>query len=385
MAYFQRRRGSKVYVYFLDPGTGKLRQLPREETRHLDAQADGVVERWVQEWEDSNGMQATRSRLRTTFSTDEIESLWKAYMDERAALAEEPVPAQTIRNENQKWEWIKLFFIKERVEKNLRRWYLHTPDFMLWLFSQERLGREQCKKVLWTLRAFGQFLVAHNYLGQPWYLPKVPRRSRRQETPLKLATSADVVKSVAVAIPDLKFRLALLLGYFASLRPGELWELHLEDFVTGDSAKFRAKAYTKLAKYKLGSGLSVHITKQKLNEGSVPRVKKHSKGWVNIWDKAAAKMIASILKTLEPGPIWPQSRTYLEKQYSRAVRRHLDLTLHDLRRASALYLGRTVGVDVWTLQAHMRHAEFSTTLLYCREPDSESQEDTGLQDFDNVD
>ena len=385
MAYFQRRRNGKIYVYYTDPETGKIRQVPRADTSHLDAMRDDAIHTWLWDWEDNNGVASTRSRARSTFSTDEIERLWSAFMEEKQALSEEPLAAQTLRNDNQRWEWIKKFFITHKSEKNLRRWYLHTPDFLVWLLADGTLGREQCKKVIWTLRAFGQFLVAHNYVSQPWYLPRLPRRNRKQSTPLKIAATPDQVLSFADHVADPLFRLALLLGYFGSLRPGELWGLKLEDFVTGDQAKFLAKPHKKLAQYHLGSGLSVYISRQKLNEGTVGRVKKYSEGWVNIWNSEAAKRIARILKTLEPGPIWPQSRTYLEKNYRRLVRSHLNLTPHDLRRASALYLGRTVGVDVWTLQAHMRHAEFTTTLLYCRTPDEISETDTGLQDFDNVD
>ncbi|HEU4590874.1 MAG TPA: hypothetical protein VFS13_08205, partial [Steroidobacteraceae bacterium] len=62
----------------------------------------------------------------------------------------------------------------------------------------------------------------------------------------------------------------------------------------------------------------------------------------------------------------------------------LGVTLHDLRRASALYLGRTKGIEPFLLQDILRHADLDTMMLYTRRPTAEEDASARQQDFEDV-
>ena len=108
-----------------------------------------------------------------------------------------------------------------------------------------------------------------------------------------------------------------------------------------------------------------------------------SYGWVNIWDKAAAAIIASLLKEMPKGRLFRLTRNMSFHRWRQHGSKQLGCSLYDLRRASGLYLGRSLDIDLTILKDHLRHSDVNTTMLYIRAPiDNEVGE--AHQDWENV-
>src|SRR5690606_7043674 len=93
---------------------------------------------------------------------------------------------------------------------------------------------------------------------------------------------------------DTPMALAVLLGYFMSLRPQEVYALAKEDFMTGEQAKSSAKTYQRFAKIGLGSGLSANVQRARTRHGlDQPLKTEASYGVVNCWSPEGARAIAA--------------------------------------------------------------------------------------------
>ena len=79
-----RRHARKVYVYYTDPKSGKLKQVERRETKHLDGQPPEVAQAWVEQWERNHGMVRDRVKRMTLKPGDKLSGLWQQYVDFKA-------------------------------------------------------------------------------------------------------------------------------------------------------------------------------------------------------------------------------------------------------------------------------------------------------------
>ncbi len=148
-----------------------------------------------------------------------------------------------------------------------------------------------------------------------------------------------------------------------------------------------AKTYSRFAAKKLGSGLSVHINKSReKSSGGKPWPKSHySYGYVNAWDADTAKLLGAHLAAREPEIIFNRSRSLLFRHWELGGgQKALGASLHDLRRASGLFLGRVIAVELTLLRDHLRHSEIETTVLYTRSPANEVEESAGQDWLDVV-
>lgn len=377
MAYFSRRHARYVTVYYYYEN--KLHTLPREKTRHLDDLNDQQIQDWIDKWEKDHGIKRVRSRLKTVLKADELVALFEQYLEQKRYLRNTNVGV--LRRELSHFnKYILPYFVQKHTERDITKWYKHTAGLSVYLKKEVELSNNTTKKIAWMVERFGKYLFAKGIIASVWHVP-IPVLGRKASTPLKQELTPDYLLQVASTL-DAKWRLVVLLGYFASLRPGETFALQKEDFVTGSKAKELAKTYTRFNKMGIGSGLTVSITKALNSETGEPSLPKthYSYGFVNIWHIEAAKQLAGLLKQLPTGKLFDGHRRHLFKGYKSL---NLPFTLHDLRRASALYLGRTLSVDPLLLQDHLRHSNISTTMIYTRRP----TEDVVLasnQDFDDV-
>lgn len=383
MAYFQRHNG-KVRVYYHDKTTGRVKSLSRDKIKHLDPLTDDDIRQWIDSWEDDSGVSRSRSRDKAVLSTDELAILFDSYQEQRRQLRN--ISDGTLYDERTFWtKHVLPYFVVKNDEKNPRRWAAYTSSFTTYLKQKGTLSTKSIKQAGWLLERFGKHLASIGVIQSPWFVPQ-PILNRKATTPLKLnLTPADILK-VADQIKGKypTYTIALLLGFFASLRPGETFALSKEDFLTGDKAKAMAKTYSRFHAVGLGSGLSVSITKALDDKGIIGNPKTHhSYGYVNVWNVEAAKMLAELVKVLPAGRIFNGHKTWLFKSFGRALKGKLDVTPHDLRRASALYLGRTLGIEIMLLQDHMRHSDIQTTMIYTRRPLEETTVNEE-QDFGDV-
>lgn len=336
-------------------------------------------------WAAESGVAAVRSRNRSLLSDDALAGLITAFIERRAATGS--ANQDTLRIiEGHLRRYVVDFFVVEKGQKDVRDWWRHTEEFTTWLRATHAyLTVETARKICHNLRAFGEFLASKQVTPQPWLID-IPRKRRgeRTATPLKRQLSPSDIMQVATKLPP-PWALFVLLGYFASLRPGEIFGLDLGDFITGNKAKQEAKTYLRFAKAGLGSGLSIAVRRSRGRGGVVSQLKTDSSfGVVNVWSVEGAHCIAQLLKAEARGLLYGDARREaLDAQFLEIVKPLLDVQEYDLRRASGYYLGRVLGVEPFLLQDHMRHASLSTTLLYTRRPEQEVEVAT-TQDWDDV-
>jgi len=405
MAFRGKRRGREgVYVYYHDKNTGKQKQISRELTEHLDSATPEEIQKWIEDWESQHGQATDRSKRINLAPDDNLSRLWSQYQQHRKKTrkrrdATEDTESGLFNN------YIVQFFVATHQKKDPKTWHDLVPEFHTYLFDQ-KLKDQTIRYVLWALERFGKYLVWSRYMTFP-YAIQVPSRENLKITPLKTRLSpkdalnfskklVDVTKSKKLGgrksqISDRDFRLSVLLGYFAGLRPSEMWALQKSDFLTGKFAEQSTKTLEGFRRYGLGTKLSITVTKtwQKSKDGALTikdLTKSHySRAVVNVWEREAAKLIAEFLKTMPDGRIFRFTYHGMFQMWRREVLPILKVSAHDLRRASGLYLGRTKRLDLTLLQEHLRHAEIETTMLYTREPEIPEVSKKDLkQNFDEV-
>jgi integrase len=318
--------------------------------------------------------------------TSKLSKLWLKYLEHRRDLknpSEETLDAENKRFENH----IVTYFVGIHHQKDPTKWHSLVPGLLGHLSGYIK-GKQHIKRILGSLKRFSEFLVYYGHMTFPFVII-TPSRKNPRTTPLKLRLyPKDVISFANRHIGNengLNFSLTALLGYFSSLRPSELYALNREDFLTGEDAVTHCPTRDHLVKANLGSKLGIVINKALKNSGVVPILKTDaSYGVVNIWDADAARLIASILRGLPDGMITPFSLGWLNRAWREKAKPGIGVTVHDFRRASGLYLGRDVRLDLTLLQEHMRHAEISTTIIYTRIPATPSQNVVANQDFDDV-
>ncbi len=404
MAFFKRLPNGRLNAWFYDAEIGRTRRLTRPELAAWDGLPDDEVRRRLDEWERTHGREVRRALHKNLGEDDAARRIFKAWLEEYQTLTAVDDTAVAERDYVFR-AFIAPYFVGLHGKQDLREWGSLLAEWPLWLLSQpgrpgrdgkpRTISRGVAKKARQTLLLFSQYLAKHQQVSQPWHVDKIKVRKTRKETPLDRYIEPEEVLAAAVALPA-PWDLVALLGYFASLRPGETYGLTREDFLTGDRARSESKTHRRFTQYtvsvrngdkkvkqQLGSGLSVSITKQLSKKGE-KQPKAESFGVVQVWDVRGARAIADLLRSIPPGPLFHYGRYTLDKQYRRIVQPVLKVNAHDLRRASGLYLARTVGVETWLLQDHLRHTSLETMALYARRPTDVAAEREEEQDFDDV-
>lgn len=368
-----KRKGKhRVYVYYY--AKGKHTWIPRKQTKHLDGQSIKSIEEWVAFWKVQFGIEKENVRRVSLNKEDKLAILFDSYQNYRQSLRD--ITDQTIAAEKYRFErFILAYFIVEKKQRSPRLWHKHVPGYYEFLKGLE-LATDTIKKLLWDLERFGKYLVFIRETEFPFAI-MIPRRSNRKITPLKRrVTPEDILNARFTTVGfrrselnSFNQRLAVLIGYFATLGPAELFALEKKDFLTGEQARESTKTLRGLQKHGIGSSLSVVISKGLKGKGFDSYPKNYYRyGVVNIFDIRAAKAIASILKDLPDGRLFSLSREHLNTLWRSEIKSVLGTTAHDLRRASCLYLGRSLRIEPTLLQEHARHSELDTTMLYCRDP-----------------
>lgn len=385
MAYWHRRRGRQVTVYYYDTNLKKNVQVPRTVTAEWDDLPDEAVALKVMEWEETSGTSRQRSLRRAVLTQDGVSGLIQSHLQDHANLRS-PQPGTMVEYQYHFERFILPYFVGSQAEKDVRRWHLLTPKFASSLIEDGEVGSGTVRKVCDTLARFGRYLAMHQVIPSPWLIPK-PRAPRKRTSPLiKRITSQDALSAMSSmrSMGHIEGLLVVLFGYFGSLRPEELYALSKTDILTSDAARMRSKTRTRMNKYGLGSSLAVVVDKTILARDIIPFTKTHyATGVVTIWDVKAVELAAPILARVPDGRLLLGTRWHQAHIYKEQVFPQLGVSCQDLRRASANYLGKVVGLDPILLQNHLRHSEIETTMLYVRDPHDDEKE-TGQQDFSDV-
>lgn len=123
-----------------------------------------------------------------------------------------------------------------------------------------------------------------------------------------------------------------------------------------------------VAKWLRENGLAAHrVARKKLHESdSLSKLWAGYQRQAKIKKKGGARRIRDIILGMPPGRLFQASRSTCDRVWRG---RGLGVSMHDLRRASCLYLGRVVRIPRDLLKEHARHEEEEeTTSLYTRKP-----------------
>lgn len=361
MAFWQRKSGNRIFVYYWDKAAMKQRTLPRDETRSLDMLTTEEIDAWVHNWE--------LKHIPVSLELDHdplSDPLWIAAVDAFCNFLDLDFGRHpsTIQIHRRNLLVFALAFFRHELElENLADIREHSRLMSPWLRKRFNLPETKIKAIHHSLRMFWNWLSEEGVATGQLLL-----RSRRlgpRQTPLQQLPTPDDILSWIGERSDL--RLLLLLGYFFSLRPQETFALQVNDFVAGKLAQTQEPCRV-MAAAGLYDRLLVKIYRQKsrgLNH--MPDPKANSKGLVACFNEDAAKEIVKDLNQRERDqPLFPFGADWYFKSWRRYG--YPNLTLKDCRRASLYWLGHYTNLDIVGLRNHARHKSIETTALYTRRP-----------------
>ncbi len=361
MAFWQKKSGSRVFVYFWDKLAMKQRTLPRDETRGLDSLTEAEIDAWVRNWELVNE-RGSASQAHVPLS----DPLWIAAVEAfcqflQTDFARHPYTIQIHRRNL--LVFALPYFRDELGLKDLGDIREHSRLVSPWLRTKLQIAESKIKAIHHSLSMFWNWLSEEGIASGKLVLRN--RRLGPRQTPLKhLPTPQDIL---AWESARANLSLLLLLGYFFSLRPQETFALQVNDFVAGRLAQSQESCRV-MAAAGLYDRLLVKVYRQKSRGlDHMPDPKANSKGLVACFSEEAAKIIVKELNQRERDePLFPFGADWYFKSWRRYG--YPDLTLKDCRRASLYWLGHYTKLDVVALRNHARHKSIETTALYTRRP-----------------
>ena len=370
-------------AYYWDKRAGRQVWIPTDVTKTWDGFSIDMAEEARARWLADSGISRVRSSRRALQRDDPLSGYIHGFLEQHAALRQAQEATRQTLGHHVRCYAVD-FFVATHGLKDVRQWWRQSAHFSTWLrVTHPHQSILTAKKICQSLRRFGEYLATHHIIHQPWLIP-LPQVRQKPVTPLVRAVGPAEIIELSERLPT-PWGMFVLLGFFASLRPEEIYGLTREDFITGERAKKDTVTHARLVKLGLGSGLSVSVSKTRTRAALRDLPKTHySYGTVNVWSLEAAKTLAGMLRGLDFGPLFGDvDRVRLDKEYRAVVKAVSGLSAQDLRRASGLYLGREVGLDPFLLQDHFRHSSMATTLLYTRRPTDE-KETADTQNFDDV-
>lgn len=369
--YFQRRRGTQVLIYYRAK-SGALKTIPRKLIRFLDHEPDHNVRAWIRmhapQWEQSSD--PLRDQALRDNELEAWVDAWRAYRERKGHGSRNTL---TRACHALKEDVIPYFLSFNPPLTDANTWGTKSFGLAEW---QEAQGISEANRIHanTSLRKWWKWLGDTRRILPGVPLPLDSTRRTAQPTTLAYTLTPDDVLKWVRATRSRQLRLMALLGYFASLRPQELFALRRKDFAAGPSEAGRV-----MERYGHFGRFAVDISRQRRQDGSFHPPKAFSKGVVAIFNEQAATLIrehllrekdpeALLLGEYLPGhyaDIWSPDPDTTPRWRERGIP---NLTLHDLRKASIYWLGHHGGVDVTPLKNHARHAKVETTMLYCRRP-----------------
>lgn len=400
MAYIQRMKSGKIKAYYYK---GKPIQIPAAEVNRIIPNpqdlSDHEIKLILEQWTVDNGVARVRSQRLTNYSDSAISSMLDEYFEDRKLTSR--ASESTLKNERSLFNnYILPFFVGEKGLKDVKEWINVAYLFIRYLDEHEAFNTHKtANQIIFAFNRFGRFLFETRRIPTQWKQKTIKNKQGKavRTTPLpKECFPEEVIefaRKLKTTRPD--FAATVLLGYFAALRPSEaqalIWP---DDFLTGAAARIQSHTYERLKKHSyrnmsLANAFAVKITKsvkdlpkeRQIGETKTP----NSNGVVTVWYPPAVQLLVEILKEMPRGPvIQPMHKTTFFKKIRNLVKNDFGLTAHSLRRSSALFLARTIGVDPYLLQDHMRHVDPATTHIYTRRPADNSVLGAGDGNLDDV-
>jgi integrase len=388
MASWTRKRNKQVVVYYWDSKQSKQVNLPRSQTKHLDTFTDDKIDLWVENWQNSNGKPLDKINRIKLKASDDLSNLITKYQAERL---EDGTSARTLQNEKIIFDkYILPYFVGLHKAKDIRKWRELGGNLRAWLTENTTLDVKTKRAVIQTVNRFGRWLADLNKIDVAWRFrtPSLKLKRRDRKSPLPRILEPKEVIAAAKTIKTLghtNWAIALLVGYFACLRPEETFALTINDILTGTDVDKESQTLDRLREKGLGVTLALDINKALITGTTIgPPKNYYSNGIATIWHKEGGKLLAECLRDWNEDKFFDRTKDYLFHYYRKHISKYLNVTLHDLRRASGLYLGRTLGLDPFLLQDILRHGDIESTLEYTRRPKDSREVKVRKQNFDEV-
>lgn len=372
MAYWRREAAAEgrtrvcVFVW----RDGAQRRLARAETKHLDHEPDSNVDFWVRAWSERNGESTVE---RPTLRTSDVH-LVEAYVGYLKSLGTKS--PKTLHYHRHLLTTLALpYFSLECGLDDCNAWPSVATRLTAWVRAKGE-SESQVQKLNAALRGLWEWLADEGHvLGGVALRLRRPIR-RETVTPLPKLVYPDEALAALSGAPSTIAFLGLC-GYFLSLRPQETFALRPSDFRAGRAATEleACRASARLVNY---GRLAANVTRQRRQDGSYVPPKRFSVGWVSCFDERAARRLVELLqgKDASQSVLWtarPDHWLAAWRVWAQADHALKGMTLKDLRRASAHWLGHYTGfANAGTnLQKHLRHKDPKTTQLYLRRPDED--------------
>lgn len=383
MAFWYRKDSKYVCVYVSVDGGQK--QLPRRETRHLDAEPDHNVAAWVRDWERRNG--------ETTQARPELNSTCLYWVNQyiRYMMARNrPKADNTLQYHRRTLETIALpYFLIHCALPDPNSWPTTSPRLTDYARTQGH-SEHTIQKLNAAMRSFWTWLCDERKVLTGLAIRLRPPEPPENATPLPLLVFPDEMWSLIQGTPP-AVEFLCLVGYYFSLRPQEIFALRPSDFRVGSVAT-QLECCRVMKRMGLFAKMVVHVTRQRRPEGGFAPPKKSSVGWTACFDERAAKRLVEILRGLPPDDlvlplrmdpyldIWRVHIAETSKMWAARGEKYplAGFVIKDMRRASAYWLGHETGfaAEVTNLQKHLRHKDPKSTQTYLRRPVEEVADQT---------
>ncbi len=283
MAFWQRKSGNRIFVYFWDRAAVKQCALPRKDTKHLDQFTNEEIDQWVSEWEVHNNrvcQKPVNDPLDDPIWSTSVESFCEFL---QVDFGRHPYTIQIHRRNLM--VFALPFFRKEMQLNNLAEIRDQSRLMSPWLRSKLALPESKIKAIHQSLRLFWSWLGEEGIANGQLVLRT--RRMGHRHTPLRQLPNPDDILTWQSERKDL--RLLMLLGYFFSLRPQETFALQATDFLAGKLAQAQEPCRV-MSAAGLYDRLLVKVYRQKSRGlDHMPEPKAGSKGLVACFSEEAAK------------------------------------------------------------------------------------------------
>lgn len=378
MAFWYRKDSKYVCVYV--SVDGKQKQIPRRETRHLDAEPDHNVASWVNAWEARNGD--------ATAPTPLLPATHLAWVDEyiRYMMAQPKAKSDnTLQYHRHTLEAIALpYFLVHCNLPDPNTWPTVAPRLTAYARAEGH-SEHVIQKLNAATRSFWTWLCDERKVLVGLAIRLRPPAIIEAETPLPDLIFPDEMWALLPGMPP-PVEFLCLVGYFFSARPQEIIALRPSDFRVGPIVA-NLECCRVMKRMGLYSRMAIHITRQRRASGEFAVPKKSSVGWVSCFDERAARRLVEILRPLPRDElVLPQRfdhylhmwRTYIDTQSAEWLARGKKypmegFVIKDTRRASAYWLGHETGFasEGTNMQKHLRHKDPKSTQTYLRRPREE--------------
>lgn len=353
MAYWSRGKDGRVRVF--EYVNGRIKAVPRKETKHLDTAESHQIDWWVTTHHPTNRPKTkSRSDIKLTALVDRWVQ-WRIRRGRDVRMLQ--------RHRNLLLNWAIPFFL-ERTN-DVHQWPSVSAKLLDSLDG--RVSPESIRHINIALRQLWQWMQLERIIINGELLPLQQPIISKNNTPLPHSVQPKEVLEWVIANKDMEVGLMALLGYFLSLRPFEIFGLERGDFVAGTAATFLecAKAMNECGLY---NRLAVKIQRQRNGKGEIKKCKTvASVAYVCCFDEKAAKEIVNRIQFIDGLLFKKHKPDWYMKAWSKSGMK--PLSLKDLRRASLYWLGNEkMGTKPLQLQHHARHTRFETTQLYLRRP-----------------